>query len=92
MSYLVVVVGLTVLCCQPYSKGTSLASMVPFSEINFALLRETGIIGALSILGRGSLEMRTEKLCVYTVPDTPYRSVCNTSLRKMMLVTFMRKK
>lgn len=46
--------------------------MVPFSEVNFALLREMGIIGSLSILGRGSLEMGTEKLCVQTVPDVTY--------------------
>lgn len=46
--------------------------MVPFSEVNFALPRETGITCSLSVFGRGSLEMETEKLCVQAVPDIPY--------------------
>ena len=66
--------------------------MVPFSEINFALLRETGIIGSLSILGGGSLEMGTEKPRVQAVPDIPYWIVHNHSLRKTVLVALMHKR
>lgn len=63
--------------------------MPPFSEVNFALLRETGIICSL-FLGGGSLEMRTEKLCVQAVRDIPYWSVHSSSLR--LLVTLMQRR
>lgn len=53
-------------------RGNYSPSPVPFSEVNFALLREAGIIGSPSIFGRGGLEMGTEKLCVQAVPDIPY--------------------
>lgn len=63
-----------------------------FSGINCVLFREMGVIGFLSIFGRGSLEMGTEKLCMLALPGIPSQSVHDISLRKMVLVTLLNKR
>lgn len=52
-------------------KVNSSPIMELFSGINCVLFRETGVIGFLSIFGRGSLEMGTGKLCMLALPDIP---------------------